>query len=105
MNQKTLAQKVALFTTYIYLFLSVFVMFSVAQHILRHDSVSHHAAQHATLICSWMCAASTHVFSAHQNILEVSTPSFERLVFYANEIFTDSSVLSYYIRPPPFLFS
>jgi len=99
------AKNIAFPTALVYFFLSLFVMFSSGQHILRHDKGPHHAYQHATFLCAWMCAASTHIFSLQQQLSKNPGLFFEVLDFHAEQVFSNAPLFAFYIRPPPFAIS
>ncbi len=100
-KQAQWAKKIALTTILVYFSLSVFVMFTVGQHALRHGRIGHHSVQHATLLCTWMCAASTHVFTLQQQLPKTLVHFSELIVFHAERIFSNSPLFAFYIRPPP----
>ncbi|MFQ5597745.1 MAG: hypothetical protein ACE5GK_06805 [Nitrospiria bacterium] len=102
MGRNRQTQEIAFTTTLIYLCMTAYMIFGVEGHALRHGKVSHHAAQHRTILCSWMCAASTHVYAADQKFQKVSIHFIETLVSYTEKMFSHPHLLAYFIRPPPF---
>ncbi len=88
-----------------YLFLSAFMTVGMERHALRHGRNASHAAQHATLMCNWMCAASTFVHASDQNLNSGFIPSTARLSLFTEQLFHNITVLPYTARPPPFSLS
>ncbi|MBI3609581.1 MAG: hypothetical protein HY204_02630 [Nitrospirae bacterium] len=101
MMRKTQIKQTALVLTLVYLFLSGFIMVGAGGHAAHHSDSADHAAQHASFICNWMCAASTFVQSANPRLSQRLTLSFENLAGYADGFYGIRSVISFYIRPPP----
>lgn len=95
-------KKTLLGLTLIYLLLSVSMTISVEKHLSEHGRHSHHAAQHASLICAWMCAASTFVHSADQTLSHRSKISIEKPVILGRPFFDNPFLFFFHIRPPPF---
>lgn len=106
MTQKAqVKQKTALVVLLVYLLLTSLIMVRAERHALKHEHHGSHAAQHASFICTWMCAASTFVHTDNQKQREVGHLSFEHLVFYTEGLFTNLLIFSFHIRPPPALLS
>lgn len=99
-------KRTALFVTLVYFSLTGLTMAGMERHALHHeDHHGNHAAQHASLICNWMCAASTYVHTSNQNRNNDFTPTPENLAPPVEGFIPHSPTFSFYIRPPPFLFS
>lgn len=105
MNKKRLVKQTAQFLALIYLFLSAFMPIAMERHVLMHGRNPNHAAQHATFICTWMCAASSFVHTSDQKLNRHFIPSIARQIILIDQIFHDISVLPDTIRPPPSFFS
>lgn len=101
MRRKTHIRHIVLILSLIYLFLSAFTVIGAEKHALDHERRANHAAQHASFICTWMCAASTFVHSADQKVSQRLHPSFENLTLSIEFSLKDLSIFSFYIRPPP----
>lgn len=102
MTQKAqVKQKTALVVLLVYLLLTSLIMVRAERHALKHEHHGSHAAQHASFICTWMCAASTFVHSADQKVSQRLHPSFENLTLSIEFSLKDLSIFSFYIRPPP----
>ena len=91
----------ALVLSLVYLFLSGYMMVGEQRHAFEHVRHSGHAARHASLICSWMCSASTSVLSANPNLNQGLNPSFESLAVSAGPISKRFSVFYFHGRAPP----
>jgi len=91
----------ALVLSLIYLFLSGYMMVGEERHGLEHLRHAGHAARHASLICSWLCAASTSIHSANPNINQSLNPFFENLAVSAGPISKRLSVFYFHGRSPP----
>lgn len=100
MNKPWIKQIAILFTL-VYLFLTGMIMVRTEGHALSHEEHSNHVKQHSSLICSWMCVASTYVHSPEQTLDWRSNPSPDLLIVVQEApprpqpFFTDT------IRPPP----
>lgn len=95
-------RSIAFLLVVVYLFLSGFMMTGLAEHITLHGHSGHHDAQHTSLFCNWMCAASAFVHSADPNVEQVFTASYIVPAVYIERFFTNLTIFSWYIRPPPF---
>jgi hypothetical protein len=103
MNQKKRIKQTAQILVLIYLFLSAFMTVGMERHALKHGRNPNHATQHATLMCNWMCAASTFVHSSDQTLNRNFTPSIAKLSILSEQRFHTISNLPYTARPPPFV--
>jgi hypothetical protein len=101
MMRKSHIQQTALALTLVYLFLSAFMTVGAGGHAATHEHGGNHAAQHASFICNWMCAASSFVHSADPHLRSGVHPSFEKLTVYTEPFISNLSAFSFYIRPPP----
>lgn len=89
----------------IYLFLSAFMTIGMERHALRHGRNPNHAAQHTTLICNWMCTASTFVHTPDQKLNSGFLPSIAKPHTLTEQLFHNISVLPHDARPPPLFLS
>ncbi|MEK7306637.1 MAG: hypothetical protein AAB014_03270, partial [Nitrospirota bacterium] len=105
MKQKSQIKQISILITLIYLFLSGFIMIGVGGHAAEHGHSADHATQHASFVCTWMCAASSFVHSADQKPSYRFNPCFENLQVYPERVSSNISIFSFYIRPPPFFLS
>ncbi|TAK07523.1 MAG: hypothetical protein EPO39_06370 [Candidatus Manganitrophaceae bacterium] len=103
-KQKTKIKHTAILLSLIYLFLSSLMMIEGGRHAMEHGRGGHHAAQHASVTCAWMCAASTFIDSGDQNLRQIPHPSFQNQPVFIERFIGDPTLLSYHIRPPPFSF-
>ena len=94
-------KQTALVLTLLYLFLSGFMTLGAGGHAATHEHGTNHTAQHASFVCTWMCAASFFVHSADIHLRSGVHPSFEKLTVYTEPSISNFSVFSFYIRPPP----
>jgi hypothetical protein len=95
-------RKIALTLVLVYLFLSGFMIASMGGHAMYHGQTSHHAAQHASFICAWMCSAASFVDSKDPTLSQTDDPPFEQLAVFTQSFYSHSSIFSFHIRPPPF---
>lgn len=100
MTRKAPIKKTALLLVLVYLFLSGFVMIGAAEHAAEHGHGAKHTTQHASFICTWMCAASSFVHQADQNLSQSSNPPYESLTGYIERFASNSSIFSFHIRSP-----
>ncbi len=94
-------KKTALFIVMVYLSLSGLMMVSAGDHAMIHQKSSDHAAQHASFVCTWMCAAST---SAQSVVLQFNPslrPSFESLNIDHRPFLANLSTTLPFGRAPP----
>lgn len=103
MKRMTRFKQTALFLTLIYLFLSSLMMARIGRHALEHEHHTHHAAQHASLACDWMCGASTFIQTDNHRPSPASTLSPENLPINVEQISSRLFRSSNPIRPPPSL--
>ncbi len=101
MMRKSHIQQTALALTLVYLFLSGFMTVGAGGHAATHEHGADHAAQHASFICDWMCAASSFVHSSDTHLTSAVHPSFEKLTIYTEPDRGNLSAFFFYIRPPP----
>ncbi len=101
MRQKAQIRQTACLVLLVYLFLSGFMMVGAGSHAVTHQNGTHHAAQHASFVCAWMCAASSFVHTADPNPSQRFNPTFENLPTCASGLSDNLSILSFHIRPPP----
>lgn len=71
------------------------------KHTLVHGQDPHHAAQHATWICSWMCAASSMIQAEDpvQDPALLAVPGDP--VRPVHEVLVSLAPTAFHIRPPP----
>ena len=100
-TQKAHIRRIALLLTLTYFTLSGSVMIQAGGHTVTHEHGTNHAAQHASFVCDWMCAASSFVHSADPHLTEGVRPSSETPTVYSEPDLGNLSVFSFYIRPPP----
>ncbi len=95
-------KRIALCLTVVYFALSGTVVLEVGEHALKHRQHTNHAAQHASFICTWMCAASSSVVSSGD---EAPTRGFglapEKPRTYESQLFARLLKTPISIRPPP----
>jgi len=99
--KKTQIRQTALLLTLVYLFLSSYMMIGVERHALGHEHHANHSARHASVVCAWMCGASTFVHSTYQVLDQSSRLYFASLPGYIERFLSDLSGFSFHIRPPP----
>lgn len=99
--RKVKDKKTALLLALIYTFLLGFMMIGVGGHAAEHGHSADHATQHASFVCTWMCAVSSFVHSADQKPSYSFNPSFEKSQVYPECVSSCVSIFSFYIRPPP----
>src|SRR5437867_9247027 len=103
--RKIQIKQAALLLSLVYLFLSSHMMIGEGRHALENVHHASHAARHSSLICAWMCTASTSIHSANPNINQSFNPSFEKLAV-SNEPFSKHlSVFYFHGRSPPVVLS
>jgi hypothetical protein len=102
MKPKTLIKSTALLLTLFSLFISGLIMIEAGGHALQHGHTASHAAQHASLICTWMCAASTALQSEDPRPIQRIAPSSESVIVSPGPFFSRSVPLVLRVRPPPF---
>jgi len=100
-TRKSQIKQTALLLTLVYFFLSSYMMIGVERHVLGHEHHAHHAAQHSSFICAWMCSASTFVHSTDQDLDQSSRFSFESLTGFIERFLSNLTIFSFFIRPPP----
>jgi len=105
MSQKRRFKQTAQLLVLIYLVASAFMTVGIERHALKHGRNPNHAAQHATLMCNWMCAASTFVNASDQQLNNGFVPSIAKLSLLTEQLFHNISVLPHFARPPPFSLS
>ncbi|NKE73507.1 hypothetical protein [Candidatus Manganitrophus noduliformans] len=89
--------------TLVYLFSTGFIMVRAEGHALDHEAHENHAKQHASFICTWMCAASSFSHTPEQAFDRKSTLSCEQPITRM-AVFSGIQLLcADVIRPPPFL--
>ncbi|MCI0526343.1 MAG: hypothetical protein L0Y56_02675 [Nitrospira sp.] len=101
MQWSQIHKKAALTLILVYLSLSVFMVMGMGSHAMHHGQATHHAAQHASFVCAWMCSASNFVDSADRSLSQTDDPLYERLAVFIHGFYKHSSSFSFYIRPPP----
>jgi len=101
MMRKTQIKQTALALTLVYLFLSGFMTAGMQGHAPTHEHGSNHAAQHSSLICDWMCTASSFVHTSDQVLNQTTQPYSENLTAYHEYFLNPLSIFSFHIRPPP----
>ena len=101
MTRKTQIRQTALLVTLVYLFLSSSVIIGAERHALKHQHNTDHAAQHASFICTWMCASSSFVHTSDPVLNQTAQPSVENLAVYNERFLNPLSIFSFRIRPPP----
>ncbi len=94
-------KKTALLLALVYLSLTGLIMVRMEKHALSHDHESNHAAQHASFICTWMCASSTYAHTADQNQAQDFNPTPDDPAIHIEPFFPASPLFSFHIRPPP----
>jgi hypothetical protein len=94
-------KKVALALVVVYLFLSGFMVADMGGHAVHHGQTSHHADQHISFICAWMCSASSFIDSDVKMISKSYNVSSEKLIDRSENPVKLSSIFSFHIRPPP----
>jgi hypothetical protein len=103
--RKTQIKQTAILLTLLYLFLSSHILVGGEWHALEHARRTSHTARHASLICAWMCSASTSVHSANPNLDQSFNPSFENLAVSTEAFSNHLSVFYFYGRSPPVVLS
>jgi len=103
--RKSHIRKTALALTLVYLFLSGFMSIGMAAHSAMHQHGTNHAAQHSSLICDWMCTASSFVPTTDQVLDQTHQPVVASLVVDHEHFLNPLSILSFHIRPPPVFLS
>jgi hypothetical protein len=99
---KTQIKQRALILSLVYLLLSGFMMVGEQQgHALEHVRRARNTVRHPSLICAWMCAASTSIHSANPNLRQRLNASFEDLVVSAEPFPSHLSVFYFHGRSPP----
>ena len=101
MPQKTQLKQTALLVALVYFALSFAVAVRAADHGQTHSHHANHAAQHASLICVWMCAASSFVHSADPYLTRSVEPSPENPPDRNPGGMSQITITSFHIRPPP----
>lgn len=101
MMRKSRIRQTALVLTLVYLFLSGFMTIGMEAHAPTHEHGPNHAAQHSSLVCDWMCAASAFVHASDPVLNQTAQPSIENLAVYHEHFLNPFSIFSYRIRPPP----
>jgi hypothetical protein len=104
-SYKKQMKPLALGLVMIYLFLSAYMAVGAAEHDFKHTHTSGHSKQHSSFFCDWMCAAATFVHSADLNLRQGFDSSIESQVVYVEHAYTNLSIFSLRIRPPPFSIS
>lgn len=80
------------------------MVFGVEKHAVQHGRFPHDAREHASFVCTWMCAATTYVHSVDQAIRQQFVPVFDVLTTFGTEkILLNKPLLALYSRPPPFI--
>lgn len=101
--RERIIKQAALLLTLVHLFLLIdFMTMGLEGHALTHRERPDHASQHASLVCNWICTASTFVHSEDQHLNRRFHPFFEKLIIAAEPFFGSFSFFPFYIRPPPF---
>jgi hypothetical protein len=77
------------------------MMIEAGEHTLGHGHTANHAAQHASFICTWMCAASTFADSGDYSLGQSLHPPFEKPTVAIERFLSHLSIFSFRIRPPP----
>ena len=101
MKRTAYIKKTALLLALVYLSLTGLIMVGTEKHALNHDDHSDHAAQHASFICTWMCASSTYTHTVDQNQTQEIHLAPEDPAFQIERFYFASPLFSYHIRPPP----
>ena len=100
--RKVKDKKTALLLALIYTFLLGFMMIGIGGHAAEHGHSADHATQHASFVCTWMCAVSSFVHSADQISCQRLNSSFESSIAYATKrVSSNTSIFAFYIRLPP----
>jgi len=75
-DQQGVIRRSAFMIALVYLSMSTVMSLQLGGHALKHGQGSHHAKQHVSLVCTWMCAASTPLQSMRPPLEQA------RLAFY-----------------------
>jgi len=86
---------------FVHLSLTVFLSVRIERHALQHRRHAAHAAQHSTVICSWVCSALTFVHSVPESLAFSLMPSFKRQSDLKRGFHAKGRDCSLYIRGPP----
>ncbi len=58
----------ALLLVLVYFVSAGFAVFGTGEHLFDHQQSADHASQHASFVCTWMCAASSHVHMGNESM-------------------------------------
>ncbi|MFY9269373.1 MAG: hypothetical protein WAO55_06455 [Candidatus Manganitrophaceae bacterium] len=97
-------RKTAFFLIPIYFFLSLFMTAQAEGHLLEHahhTRHAHHSFLHASLLCDWFCAASTHLDSTDPEPDRDVCPSLASPIPPVDRFVARLPFHKFYIRPPP----
>jgi len=100
-KQKSKTRQIACLLILVYLFLSGFMIVGSASHAVEHQHGTNHAEQHASFVCTWMCAASSFIHTDHPRPHSSLNPVFHNLPTYTQQTENNLSIFSFYARPPP----
>lgn len=103
-KQRTKLKRTAILLFLVYLFLSSLMMIEGGRHAMEHGRAAHHAAQHASVTCAWMCTASTFIDSENQNLSQDPHLSVRNRTVFIERFIGAPTLFSYRIRPPPVSF-
>ncbi|VAX28199.1 hypothetical protein MNBD_NITROSPIRAE01-2354 [hydrothermal vent metagenome] len=94
-------RKIALSILMVYMSLSGLMMVRAGGHALVHQQSPDHAAQHASFVCTWMCAASTSTESAGLQYEASLHPSTETPNIYIKFFLAPLPITLPFGRAPP----
>jgi hypothetical protein len=100
--QKRIIRNTALLLTLCYFYLSGALALCPGEHMLMHGGSAHQETQPASILCTWMCAASIYVHTAKQTLELPSNPSFESTMAKPDSPPLPEPRSADTIRPPPF---
>ena len=100
-RDRRIVRKTAFLVVLIYLSLSGYMAVGMERHAVRHGRIPHNAAQHAGLICHWMCAAATYLHAAGDMPEQGFLFAFAASAVYGEPVFSNKPRLALSIRPPP----
>ncbi len=105
MSRQKYFRPVAFGLVLIYFSLTGVFLTGAGGHGLMHGQKKQHSAEHASVLCSWMCATSSHLHSPETHSVRDHHPVPIDLGERVEELLKDSRPASFRIRPPPLMFA
>jgi hypothetical protein len=101
LNWNRQIKRTAVLVAVVHLLLTASMGGASAEHFTRHGQSAHHSGQHSSLICAWMCVASSTVHTSPLVLNDNFLPYHVKTAVNYYPFLNPLSIFSSHIRPPP----